>query len=160
MTMANAVQSARFSVIPWIFVMAFGVVILVNTILVVAATRSATGLIVSRPYEKGIAYNRQLERERSQSVLGWHVEIQRAPEGAVTARIKSAQGTPVDGLAVTATFVRPVEGGALEPVALVAKGDGQYAAHVSLPRRGQWEVTVVAERDGARSETVRRWIIP
>lgn len=158
--MSNTLPAGRRSLIPWLFVAGLGVVVAANTALIVAATRSATGLVVSHPYERGIAYNRELEREKSQALLDWRVDVQFAANGRITATASSRGGDAIDDLAVTATFQRPVEGKTLAPVALFAEGNGRYGARIELPQRGQWEVTVRAERDGIRSETVKRWVVP
>ena len=53
---------ARGRWIPWTYAAGMLVVIAVNAVLITAALRSFPGLVVQRPYDRGIAYNEELRQ--------------------------------------------------------------------------------------------------
>ena len=57
---------------------------------------------------------------------------------------RSAGGRGLEGLAVTATFVRPTNDGDDVTIPLAAEGAGRYGAPVALPHAGNWDVRVRA----------------
>lgn len=141
--MTTATRRQPMSWVPWAFVAAFAVVIAVNTVLIVMATRTFSGLVVEKPYLKGIAYERTLEREAAQAKLGWKVTTA-FRHGAVSVRYLGPEGRPVTALTVTAEIRSPV--GLEAPIwaELSYRGEGWYAAEIRLPRAGQWETTARA----------------
>lgn len=152
-------MSSKRSLIPWIFVGGFAVVICVNTALVVAATRSAVPLVVEKPYEKGVTYNRSLERMRTEEALGWQVDAGLDRSGRLVISVVDDAGKALDGLTVTAILVRPIEGTALPELAMNADGNGRYKAVVDLPRNGQWDIEITAAaRSGDSMITHRRLV--
>lgn len=133
--------------VPWVFVGAFLVVIAVNTVLIVTATRTFSGLVVDKPYLKGVAYEKTLAREAAQAQLGWQVTTA-FRHGELALRYLDAQGQPLPGLGVQATIVSPVGTEPPMSLSLAYRGMGWYAAAVALPRAGQWEVTAQARAAG------------
>jgi Cu(I)/Ag(I) efflux system membrane fusion protein/cobalt-zinc-cadmium efflux system membrane fusion protein len=88
-----------------------------------------------------------------------HVDLSTEPspphQGANTVRVKltGADGKPVPGAQVTATFfmpAMPAMGMAAERAAatLSDKGNGLYEGSVQLPTGGTWQVTVTVQRGG------------
>lgn len=130
----------RSAWIPWVFVSGMLVVILVNAVLITAAFRSFPGLVVQRPYDRGIAYNDELRRSRAQAALAWQV-TPRLEGDRLTVRITDATGAPVTGLTVRVTLTRPLEAG-LAVAADLRPTDGGYSAVLSLPKHGQWDARI------------------
>ncbi len=146
MTMLSKPDGARKSSwIPWIFVGCMIVVVVVNAIMVTLAVRSWSGLVVSKPYERGVAYNRVLEAQHRQDALGWRFQAAYEVtgddfDGRVVLLASDKAGLPMDGLRLEAKLVRPVE--RLDPIPLVfdPAGGGRYVARASVPKPGQWEL--------------------
>jgi nitrogen fixation protein FixH len=132
----------RRSWIPWVFASGMAVVIAVNAVLITAAFSSFPGLVVQRPYDRGIAYNDELRRSRDQAALGWSV-VPRLDRGGLSVRIAAADGRTVDGLAVRARLTRPLDNSPAIEAELLATTTG-YAAALSLPKAGQWELRLEA----------------
>lgn len=148
MSIARAPSQPRRSAwMPWLFVVGLGIVVLVNAALIFFAVSSAKGLVVANPYEKGIAFNRQLSRERAEVALGWKLAAS-YQNGAIEATLTDAGGHPLSNAAVTALFVRPIEGGGPPPMALNAVAPGKFQGAIALPRLGQWDVTLEAVSGG------------
>jgi len=152
--------------IPWTIVGCMALVVAVNGSLVYFALESWTGLTTDHAYEDGLAYNRVIEESEKEANLGWDLAIDFVSDGKGTRSgrlvvlAKDKGGRPLDNLTVKAEFERPVE--ELPPVAATLAGDrrGRYAASVTLPRAGQWEVYLVAGAYGAIYRTGRRIIVP
>jgi nitrogen fixation protein FixH len=144
------VAAIRQRWIPAIFVFAFLVIVGVNTVLIVAASKTFSGLVVANPYQKGIEYSANLRDLDAQRRLNWQHRISVAPAGddAISLRVQwtDAAGLALSGLTVTAMLDRPVE--KIEPVAVVLqdRGGGIYGASLQLPRAGIWDLRIRAER--------------
>lgn len=140
--------------IPWMFVAGFAVVIAVNGTLIYFAQSSFSGLETEHAYERGLQYNQALEAAAAQEKLGWRSEITLtdAADGKreLAASFADRLARPIDGLIVEAHLLRPSNAGMDLTVALAGKGNGRYAADVTLPALGQWDIRIVA-RDAEHS---------
>ena len=149
--------------IPWAFAGALGIVVAVNGALAYFAVSSSTGLVTEHPYESGNGYNRVLDAARAQDALGWHATLAFAGDGPARGEVAVAladrAGHPLTGLAVSALVSRPVEPLPDTPLELAEASGGHYRGHVALPRAGQWEVHVVARRDGDIFQFAQRIVI-
>lgn len=133
---------ARGRWIPWTYAGGMLVVVAVNAVLITAAFRSFPGLVVQRPYDRGIAYNEELRQGRAQAALGWEM-TPAYDKGRLTVHVHAPNGSPVTGLDVRATLSRPLE--SVTPIdARLAPGGDRYAAAVELPYSGQWEIKLQA----------------
>ncbi len=133
---------ARGRWIPWTYAGGMLVVVAVNAVLITAAFRSFPGLVVQRPYDRGIAYNEELRQGRAQAALGWGL-TPAYEKGRFTVHVSASNGSPVAGLDVRAKLSRPLETLAPIDVTLIPEGDG-YVAAVDLPRSGQWDIKLLA----------------
>ena len=145
----------RSAWMPWLFVGGLGIVVVVNACLIYFAVTSAKGLVVANPYEKGIAFNSQLARERAEVALGWKLAANYR-DGTVEASLTDRNGEPVGDATVTALFVRPIEGGGPAPLVLETVATGHFRGRIALPRLGQWDMTLEAAAGGSSViETIR-----
>ncbi len=147
--------------IPWTFVLCFGLVFVVNGILIWFAVSSFSGVSVEGPFDRGRTYNAVLAEAKRQADLGWRVDV--AIEGRrLVVSVVDRDGVPVDLLAAEGRLVRPVERIADVPVALAGAGGGRYVAALDLPKPGLWDVKLTFEmrRSGQRLQTVTRVIAP
>lgn len=161
-TSVAATAPRKRSLMPLVFIIPMLVVIVVNGIFIFLALSTWQGLVVEKPYEKGLAYNRALAREEAATQLGWNLELGfiargEAPGmGEVVARLRDPEGRALAGLQLDAVIERPVEPLPAIPVVLAYRGDGRYAGMVELPQPGQWDVTLTARADGHEYVTRRR----
>jgi len=152
-------RSGRY--IPWIFVGCMTLVVGVNAGMVMAALSTYSGLTHPNPFGRGLAYNRVLERLEQQERLGWRVEAAWAAAGGndpdrLRLVARDSMDHPLVGARVFGFLIRPVE--RADPITLqfTEGAAGVYAAEVSLPQRGQWDIRLSIERAGDRVETTRR----
>ncbi|QJE72710.1 FixH family protein [Aerophototrophica crusticola] len=146
--------------IPWVFVGAMAVVVAVNGVMITAAVRSFSGLAVSKPFERGLQYNKVLDVQHRQDALGWKLTSaftgMQGLDGTLTLTARDQEGKPLEGVALTATLQRPLGGAADITLDFLPLGDGRYAAPVSLPAPGQWELHATLVRGTAEYYLVQR----
>lgn len=161
---ASAQQRPVDRLIPWMFVLGFLVVILVNASMVYVALASFSGLVTDRPYDRGRAYNATLDARARQDALGWTTRFALDAQGDGTQRllveVTDPAGTPVAGATVEATLMRPVERGHDRAVALSERGAGRYAGTVALDLSGLWEARIVVQRGADRFAAIKRVMVP
>ncbi|MFO1069635.1 MAG: FixH family protein [Geminicoccaceae bacterium] len=147
----TAPRSGRW--IPWVFVAGFGVVLAANGTMIWYATTSFPGLVTTKAYDEGIAYNQNLEAAEAQAKLGWQPALTVRPlegfRGGLELRLLDRDGAPLDGATVSAKLERPVEVEHDFAVALEGRGGGRYAAAFDVPRVGVWDVHLVIRRGDA-----------
>ncbi|MFO1073614.1 MAG: FixH family protein [Geminicoccaceae bacterium] len=147
-----AAAAAKGAWIPWLFVAFFAVVIAVNATMVWYALESWTGIATNDPYDQGLTYNRNLAAAEAQAALGWQSRLAaRLTKGqAAEARfvLTDAQGGPIEGADVEASFERPTSEGVDFRLTLAPRDDGSYGASFALPVSGLWRVHITARRQG------------
>lgn len=148
--------------IPWIFVLAFAVVVAVNAVFITLALRTWPGLATENAYERGLAHNEVIAEQQRQDTLGWRVMFgfraagPGSQAGEITLEIRDRDGRAVNDARAILAFTRP-----LEPLAAIEReaaprGGGYYAAFVELPRAGQWDVHLVLRGGDGRIDLRRR----
>jgi len=136
------------SLIPWIFVAFFGVLIVVNIVFVTLAFDSYSGLADDDPYDRGITYNRVLEGEEIQKALGWSVDLQKQrDQGGDFLRLSAADkaGAPLSRADISAKLYRPVIEGMDQNLVFEDKGEGVFEARLDGVPKGNWELRVLIE---------------
>lgn len=122
----------------------FGITIAVNVVFTTYALSTFSGEDVSKPYLRGLEYNKTLAARAQQAKLKWtaSIDVVRADgSGAViTVSIAGADGQPVGGLDVTALLKRPTDANLDKVVTLEPLGGGQYRGRVADVATGQWDV--------------------
>lgn len=139
--------------IPWLFIGGFGVVLAANLTLFVLATSTFSGLVSTRAYLDGLAYNREIAAQEAQDAMGWHgdLSLEVRPDrpadvwpAVLTADLRDGSGQPLSRLVVVARIVRPTQAGHDQVVTLAAGPDGRWRTPVTLGLPGQWEVRLIA----------------
>lgn len=149
----SAVMSAdrpRGSWIPWLFVGGFLVVCAVNGVMIWVALSSWTGLAANQPYDRGLAYNQNLEAAARQAQLGWRpvLDVRVGEQGGeVELMLTDPEDHPVSDATAIVDFERPTFEGADFAVDLSATAPGRYRAHFERPQPGAWTVHVTVRRD-------------
>lgn len=134
----------------------FGVMFLVNGIFVYFAVATHSGGDTSRPYQKGLDYNRTLEAGRIQSALGWRAALAyEAEAGQVIVRLADEAGAPVTGHVVTGRLTRPATDREDRSLRFAEAAPGLYAAQAAIAP-GRWVVTVTSRAPGAGGKAAFR----
>lgn len=131
-----------------IIVYFFMTIFAANTILITLAVRSFPGEQEKKSYLQGLAYNERIAEREAQRLLGWTAEISKASLSADVAEIEllfaSSSSTPVTGLAITGTLVRPADDGEDHALVFEPSGPGRYRAIVEDVAPGAWRLDAVA----------------
>ena len=129
----------------------FVVVMGVNGIMAYLAVETFSGIQSEKPYENGLAFNRDIARARVQDAQGWNVseEISRSPSGEVSIDMSIADSSNqiVVGLTVASILKSPVDSRIDCKLVLTDQMNGHYTG-VTQCVAGQWDVESIARRDG------------
>jgi nitrogen fixation protein FixH len=134
-----------------ILVAFFAVIASVNGVMIYAALSTFRGEVVSKPYERGLAYNRDIEHAREQARRDWRVEakVARSANGAAALRVvmRDATGAPVTGAAVQATLASPADKKQDVSVALTEVAPGRFEGEAPIAA-GWRDLLLIATRKG------------
>lgn len=144
--------------IPWTFVGFFGVVFVVNAVMIWLALTTFTGLDREEPYVRGVGYNDVLAEARRQEALGWQAAVE-ANRARLAVDVTDRLDRPLRGATVYAELTRPVDAHLDFAADLAAVAPGRYAAPVDWPAPGRWDVLVTIEQDGRRYQHHRRLMV-
>jgi len=158
-----AATQRKSSWVPWIFVLGMAVTVVVNGALVYFAFSSWSGLTTERPYERGLAYNRNIEAQERQDALGWNLTASlRRDRDDVVLAVAAENGArrALDGLAIAVALERPMGAAGERRVDLKPAGDGRYVARVGALQKGQWDARIVAIAGADRVFLTQRLFLP
>jgi nitrogen fixation protein FixH len=140
------------TVLVWL-VAFFGIVALVNVVMIRAAVSTFGGLETESSYQAGLAFARETADARAQNALHWRVDARLSPlrDGATDVAIdaRDAEGRPLDGLAATARLVHPADQRDDRVMALRQTGPGVFRG-VTPAAAGQWDLVIELARDDQR----------
>ena len=128
----------------------FGVIFGVDAIMAFDAISTFRGEVTAHPYEKGLAYNSDIEAAKAQAARDWRVDVSFAADGpARSARIAFSDptGHPVEGLSVAGVFASPGDVRRDKSFTLQETTPGTYVGQTT-PARGVWDFEITASRDG------------
>lgn len=153
---------------PYIFVVFMAGVFVVNGVMVYFALDTFSGLETRDAYRKGMQYNRNIEKARAQEALGWSLSFDfptraatgNARAGTLDVTLRDRDAQPVTGARLRVGFIRPTSDGLDVKLPLVEKGAGLYRVDVALPRPGQWDLRILAERGRDRFREIHRIRVP
>jgi nitrogen fixation protein FixH len=131
----------------------FGLVIIVNAVLVRAATSTFGGLETPSSYKAGLMFESEVARAERQQALHWHVDGKltrdRKGEAVLDISVRDAQGAPVTGLSADATLAHPADARLDHVIHLSRIGAGDFHGQ-ARGHSGQWELIVDFYRDQSR----------
>lgn len=134
----------------------FGVITAVNAVFITKALQSNSGVVHDNPYERGLDYNKILDKREQQKALGWKGKTIFAEDtSSLVYSLSDRSGQPVAGAKVVAHMLRPVQKGYDFSVDMVETSPGQYSAALKLPLKGAWKahISVVSGGDSYDDET-------
>ncbi len=139
--------------VAWALAAFFGLILVANGALVVTSLESWPGLGTKNAYVAGLAYNRRLEAADAQRARGWEVslllEAGEQRQVHLGATYRDAEGAALQGLAVHASFKRPVHEGLDFTLPLEPVGDGVYVVSLTAPAKGNWDLRLEASAAGS-----------
>ncbi|MFD2647074.1 FixH family protein [Devosia albogilva] len=136
----------------------FGVIISVNLVMAISASRTWTGLVVQNSYVESQRFDDKHNRIRAQVEAGWRFATS-YEDGKLVFRASDADGAVLPLEQVSAFIHRPVGGHDDQTLPLTPSESG-YAAAVALPS-GVWDVIVTTgETSLGPIEFERRVTVP
>jgi nitrogen fixation protein FixH len=131
----------------------FGVIALVNAIMIGAAVSTFGGVETASAYQAGLAFAHESATVRAQDDLHWQVtaELKRADNGVprIDVTVRDVSGNLVTDLSASARLSHPADRRSDQPVALDEIGPGQFAGITASPV-GQWDLVLEFTRNGER----------
>ena len=165
MSISQSGQPARKSSyrwIPWVFVAAMGVVIVVNGALVYFALGSRSAVVGNSPYEEGRQYAQILARQNAQGGQNWQVAagyFGDLHQGRIEIELRDAAGKPIDNAQVVVRVTRLVGYLPGEAVTLQSQGSGRYANRYIMAAAGQWDLLIEVAGAGAGFSSQKRIVV-
>ncbi len=134
-----------------IFMGLFAIVLAANGTMTYFALKTFSGEVTKHPYERGLAYNRDIAAARAQMARGWTADV-RIEHGAgrrneIRVRMRDANGQLLPGLKMEALFAAPADLARDIRIGLDESAPGDYAGLAQLPA-GQRDLILTAARDG------------
>lgn len=148
----------------WILVGFFAVIMVANGALAFFAFSSWSGFADSEVGSHDFSYNQVLARVQSQKELGWSAGFELKSAGGrdqrIAVNLKGPDGSALSGARVRVRFLRPTTSNYDVETALTSSALGRYTGAITLPLSGQWDVHILAEREGQASRWMTRLEIP
>lgn len=152
-----------FRLEPWptAIVLFFVVVVGINLLFIRLSATSWTGLVTEKAYDKGLAFNQSVRAQERQDELGWQAALETSGltvgrESRLTMTLKDRSDRPVTGLTFRGTLFRPVQQGMDQTFELREEEPGRYAARLSPPLPGWWEVRLTGQHPGGEYRFAQR----
>ncbi|NRG19566.1 FixH family protein [Rhizobiales bacterium] len=127
----------------------FGAIFAANAVFIWLALGSFPGVAVESSYKAGLTYNEEIAASKEQAKRHWGVEanVKRRADGTADIGIlaRDEAGSPLSGLAFTATFIRPASAQAYRTVTLSEGESGSYTGIASGVSEGRWILELEAE---------------
>jgi len=123
----------------------------VNGVMIYYAVKTFSGEVVAHPYERGVAYNRDIARARAQAARDWKVDVNLARDAGVTEIVVTAHdasGAEITGVEMNAAFAAPADLSRDVRLRLEETAPGRYAGAAALPA-GQRDLELTASRGGS-----------
>ncbi len=148
-------QNGRFVLFCFLFF--FFTVGAVDAFFVYTALNTNTGLVTEHSYEKGLAYNKLLDKAKSQPVISEKATYE---NGIFQWKISNTQEGPIQNADVAVKFVRPVKDGYDFETTLRDKNDGTYEQNVDFPLPGLWIAKMSAQWNNQTYQTSHEFMVP
>ena len=127
-----------------ILVAFFGVIIAVNVLLAVLASRGFSGEVVRNSYDASQRYNAWLGEAAKERALGWHAKVTRRADGFIALRLVGNAEHPLpDGLRVDAEAWHPLGLDVDRTLPFALQADGSYVSTQPL-NGGRWRLRLRA----------------
>ncbi len=129
----------------------FLVVVAVDGLMAFKAVGTFSGEVVQHPYERGLAYNRDIAQAREQATRGWKVTaaLSRLSTGQTEIRVdaRDAEGAAITGVEMNALLAAPADLARDLRVKLEETAPGRYVG-VALAPAGQRDLVLTGTRGG------------
>lgn len=123
----------------------------VDGLMIYKAVKTFSGEVTPHPYERGLAYNRDISRAREQAMRDWKVGVRltRASAGDVDIRVtaRDADGAEIAGVEMHVLLAAPADLSRDVRATLVETAPGRFSGKVKAPP-GARDLELTALRGG------------
>lgn len=155
-------EKSRAGFIPYLFLIFFAVIFMVDGFYIYLANKSWRGLYTENAYQKGIKYNETLEYVKLQKKLGWQFESNYVNKGnnlgELTVCLSDKVGKKITAAKIIVQFKRPVEAGKDFKQELMPQNNC-YFGKIQFPLKGQWEFEIQAFSGDNVFQMVKRYVV-
>jgi len=131
----------------------FGLVVIVNVVMVDAAISTFGGVDTPSSYQAGLNFKKEEAEANAQRALGWEVDGHLSPAvsgpSTLTVKIVDGTGEPVSDVDVAARLEHPVDARHDVVFAMSPVGHGTFSGQAGTSA-GQWRLDIDVTRDGVR----------
>lgn len=125
------------------------VVLAVVVTTVIVGSRSFEGIVVDKPYERGLSWDRE-QKERTESGLDIGINNKSFTVGKndLIIQVTGREGKPVSNALLMLTVSRPSTNVYDRTYRLAVSKEGIYSAPIELPFYGHWDLQITMMRNG------------
>jgi nitrogen fixation protein FixH len=129
----------------------FSIIFLVNGVMIHLALKTFPGVEEQRPYERGLAYDREIAQARSQTERGWQAQGSFAPKSdgkaELAVSLTDRNGKMLSGLQVKAQLTSSIARKHDLDLVLREVSPGEYRADVEADK-GAWLLDLIVTQNG------------
>lgn len=122
----------------------FAVLIAVNLVMAMQASRTFGGLVVENTYVASQQYNRWLDEASREKALGWQADARRLADGRLAVRL---EGVPVEQARLSGLAWHPLGHDLDRTLTFAPDANGVMVSHEVLPA-GRWLLRLVVRAEG------------
>ena len=152
--MSNGLLSASRPWTGWTVLLAlfgfFGVVFLVNGLMVYEALSTLSGTDTDSAYQAGLQFEQEVTESKAQDARHWHIDARLTPAAGgerIDLSARDAAGAPLNGMQASAVFERPTDRHLDRDVVLVEDAAGRFHGSADVVP-GQWDLVIELTRHG------------
>ena len=128
----------------------FGVVFLVNGVMIYEALSTLSGTDTDSAYQAGLQYEQEVAQSKAQDARHWSVEARLTPAAGgerLDVSARDATGVPLAGMQASAVFERPTDRRLDRNVVLIQDMAGRFHGSAEVAA-GQWDLVIEFTRQG------------
>ena len=147
MQQAYSLDRSGWRFFPWAVAGVMGIVIAVNVVLAVLATRTFPGDVGSDGFTLSNRYNQVMQAERREQGNGWRIAAD-VSGGHARVLPRDRAGAPLAGAVVAMSVRRPLGDDSVTALDVMRDATGTFVSAVPLPGHGQWDLVVTVTAYG------------
>lgn len=128
----------------------FGVVFLVNGVMIYEALSTLSGVDTDSAYQAGLQFEHEVAESKAQDARQWRVDARLTPASAgerLDVSARDAAGEPLGGMQASAVFERPTDRRLDRGVVLIEDAAGRFHGNAEVAA-GQWDLVIELTRHG------------
>jgi nitrogen fixation protein FixH len=148
----------------WFFIIFFSTFIIVDIAYIIIAEKTWRGLATKDGYKKGLNYNENIAGAKQQKALGWKMQIQysatSSKNGNLEIILTDKNHNKIKNAQIIAKIKRPVQDGFDFSVPLKFNQKTSFwQSPIKFPLIGQWDIEIIAEKNGNVYQDGKRLVI-